>query len=123
MCINDWRLGRYMRTSFRVLSSIDVAPLVVPSSRQRCGILFNIQTIAELGGAAMTIQVDGVTLLHQTLFQESRILTLDKDGDIPTREFTCIVNSAVAINIGVTEFFLPEEYLEAGYNQWKIQRQ
>jgi len=121
MCINDWRLGRYMRTNLTGLSVTNGANSVILSNRQRVGILVSILNPDSLAGGHVRVMSGAVGVGVINTFNMVNLYTLTSHGDLPTRQFELIASVAGPVSVGITEFTLPEEYLEAGYKEWITQ--
>lgn len=118
MCVNDWRIGTQVRAVVHsVVTNGGAATL--QAHRQRVGVLLSIQQ-QQLAPASdeIAVQVDGVTALTIPDGNCPYLISILTHGDLPTRKLF-ITNDRDVADIYITEFFLPEEVIAAGYDEFK----
>ena len=121
MCLQDWRLGRFIRSYGRTISFGSALPAVIPANPQR--VAFYVTTTDPTTGASMdgTVSFGGVTVYQFGGFTASGVASLLTHGDIVTKRLDVTSLTAGPANISITEWTLPEEYLAAGMEEWKSQ--
>lgn len=113
MCLNDWRLGRFIKTHHHTQSFIagGGATTIVTASQQRVGLLIScpgIQGTLNVGIVKSSGGINGVWCL--TGFEESKLFTVTEFGDLLTHAWSGI-DLDVDTDANITEFFLPQEWL------------
>jgi hypothetical protein len=119
MCINDWRIGRFIRTVITTKILAVGTSFTFNANRQRVGFTVGadlniVVTAAEIG----LLSIDGNQFCE---FDESTgplhfsILT---HGDLPTKKFT-VRAVGTGVTFGIIEYFLSEEILQAGYDEFR----
>lgn len=121
MCVGDWRLGRLVRSVVSNQSISAGVNAVLAANRQRVGVLVSMGGSATIAATMTTrIQVDGLDVCFLGSGQLSRLFTVQESGDLPTKQFT-IVRGNIDFTACFVEFFLPEEVLSAGIEQFRSQ--
>jgi hypothetical protein len=92
---------------------------VIPANRQRVGIWISANFVDTIATPTWEIQIDGVTIAVSVNVPSVFKATLVHDGDMPTKQFSLVNPSANPMTPQITEFFLPEEFLDKGTEQWK----
>jgi hypothetical protein len=111
MCIQDWQLGRFIRSSFSVTGDAGTTAQIVKASRQRVAILF-VADPAFIGTPGLFyIKVNGAMVGSMGIFPVPIYFAMNTHGDLPTKEFTLTAQGTPAI-MSITEFFLPEDVLD-----------
>ena len=112
MCVNDWRLGRLIRSQFTLLTTPGTPSKLVNASQQRVGI-----RIAPTFADNTTIMIlyarkgsTNIPLKSMSLFDPAFEATLAGDGDLPTYEFR-FDDGGSNVDVGIVESFLPESAL------------
>lgn len=127
MCLMDYQLGRLCR-SVRHPSAPNATVTLQPS-QQRVGILFSIEDAVAIGDDCLRVIVDNDTLstIHLTAGSDPYMISITSHGDLPLHKFTISTINSVE-NFAVTEFFMPEDYLnmpleelEHKYMPWRKQ--
>jgi hypothetical protein len=110
MCVNDWRLGRLIRSRVTTFTSPATLDQLAARNADRVGITFSVFE----AGSDLTILVDeagsGKSFVVLTPNYPWIHLTLQEHGDLPTKRFRMGAN-VPALNITVIEYFLPERVL------------
>ena len=119
MCVGDWRIGRLIRSNINYLAAAASATVSVPASMQRVGIEFANGTFASNDLAAVHISTGGSILYYMSNGVGRIRLTMKDDGDMPTRAWTITNGSTSSGNIAIVEYFLPEEVIQAGIEEFK----
>jgi hypothetical protein len=110
MCIEDWRLGRQIRSQLTSKALTVGQTLSVPISMQRVAItlasdpssaVFNEQCSVTIGGLFFCVLQVSQSLIHMTLLEH---------GDLVTKQFT-VTCGANPRSIVIVEYFLPESVL------------
>lgn len=118
MCMQDWRVGRLIRTSPHPESG-NVVNLTVAPNRNRVGIYISAPGLNDpvLGFIPADIQIllGGVVAAYAI---GGIMVSLATHGDLCQRGFSVIDNSNGA-SISAVEFFMPEEYLAAGLESFR----
>lgn len=116
MCIGDWRLGRLVRIKSVTFDPTGPRPTFT-ANKQRVGIMFTGEVSTPLT-QFVVLQLGSSNFLT---FDPSScgpvLFTLEKHGELPTLEWTVNGNSTVD-TVSVTEFFLPENVLSAGIEEF-----
>lgn len=112
MCVNDWRLGRLIRSSFSASYPTGNPALIgIKPSQDRVGIMFS----GDDSGAPFFIYVwkGGVPVRLATISYVAGplLLTLATHGDLPTMGFSLEDSTLGGHPMYVTEFWLPESAL------------
>lgn len=124
MCISDWRIGRLIRPIGHVVDL--AATLTLQANFQRVGLRFSVSSSTAIPlGNIIRIAFDGTMEVYLPDTQGSLLMTLQSDGDLPTRQIT-VTLIAGSDKYSVIEYIMPEAYLAAGlehfnseYKQWK----
>lgn len=117
MCINDWRLGRLIRSQAREYSLGVGGTLAIQADQNRVGISFMMAMGAT--ASSVTISVGGVSLVSLAQFEQLEAhFTLATHGDLPTRDFIVARRSGTALG-SVVEYFAPADYLAAGLREFE----
>jgi hypothetical protein len=122
MCIDDWRLGRLIRSKITAASIAGAGTLTINPNMQRVGIQLSSASPSVVIGSFITVTIDGNLICY--LFSSIPTVTYNfaEDGDIPTKQFILTNGNAVtATNVSIIEWFLPEEYIQAGIDSFKSQ--
>lgn len=118
MCVQDWRIGRLIRaqSSSTVLGVGQT--LTIPSNKQRVGITFDFNDQITAIGSFIEVRVDGNQFTILWSVKPIIHWTVATHGDLSMREisFTTVATGAT---MGVIEYFLPEEFLTAGLEEFK----
>lgn len=118
MCLQDWRLGRFIRSVPHPLSGVGVS-ILLTANPQRVGLLATIAQGPAVGTDSLAIIVDSKTIFSVDANADSHFFaTIATHGDLPMKAISILANMG-ALNVSVTEFFLPEEYLAAAMEQFK----
>lgn len=119
MCVNDWRLGRFIKTSARTISVTAGTPVPLGSNPQRVGVLLCGDLTDMAGGATYSLEVNGVPVTYCNASIHAELLSLTGHGDLPTKSINVTTFSGGPFTCYVTEFFLPEEFLQKGTKEWQ----
>lgn len=111
MCLQDWRIGRLIRTVPRSVSLAAAATLTLGRNPQRVGFFIEMNATSRAGGGNADLTIDGAPLNPFTAFQPARLFTVSDYGDLPTREII-LTNNVGTTTFGVIEWFLPEQILQ-----------
>lgn len=118
MCISDWRLGRQIRTQITAFSLTTAQVQQLAANPQRVGVTFGL-TVPTTGAlAAAVVRIGGIE--HRSLSTEnpSYHITLATHGELPT--LACaVVSKAGTMTGSIIEYFLPEEVIQAGLDEFK----
>lgn len=118
MCVSDWRIGRLIRTQATAFDSTVPTGLTYNPNRQRVGIL-----IVPTPSAFAVTQVVIATFLNGTKIvfdatAQAKLLSMQEFGELTTFGFTLTVVGTITTGV-VTEFFLPEEIIQAGLDEFR----
>lgn len=116
MCMGDWRLGRLMSIRQRSFAPI-AGQETFPASRQRVGILLS----GESGDDTTVVKVQfglGTVMSWCPLQTGPFMFSLDRHGPVIQKEWIIVTSGADLDSITVWEYFLPEEVLSAGIEQF-----
>ena len=119
MCVGDWRLGRFIKTSARTISVTAGSPVSIGASRQRVGVFLMGNLVDMAGGAAYSLEINGVPITLVNASINTGLITIETHGDLPTKEVAVTTFSGGPFTCYVTEFWLPEEFLEKGTKEWQ----
>lgn len=117
MCLSDWRVGRLIRSQLRQLDAASGPSYTIPGNRQRVGIRFIYAETAGTSAQFLGGVVDGIALILVGFQNPNTLFTIETDGDLPTKEWTLVASAA--IDFAVIEYFLPEDVLAAGIQQFR----
>jgi len=123
MCINDWRIGRLIRSVFYPAEGHVGSTLTLPTNYQRVGLtLTAIETAVPTGGGILA--QDGST--GNTIFMlspEASIFhcTLATHGDLPMRRWFFTPVGGTTLAFSVIEYIAPEEYLASALEQFQTE--
>lgn len=111
MCIEDWRLGRLIRSQISAAALTVGQTLSIAPSMQRVGVILSTTAIGIAAGTSETITIDGKIWGLLYTGGNPLIFLLKDHGDLVTKSFviTCGANAA---NVAITELFLPESVLK-----------
>ena len=94
------------------------ATLTIPANKNRVGITFLQSAVAAT--TFMTVDVNGIiSFIVVGGTGPIRHFTLVKHGDLPMARFLLTGGSAVTFTGLTIEYFLPEDYLTAGLDEFK----
>lgn len=118
MCVQDWRIGRLIRTQITAHTLVVGTPFLIPANKQRVGL--SLASGTPSGAPTVLIQVLHDGILYGMLWNSyiHHHITVSTHGDLPMKsaELRALVANAA---IGVIEYFLPEEFLSAGLEEFK----
>ena len=118
MCVSDWRLGRLVRSQNTQASTAAGTGLVYLPNRNRIGITLSL-TIGGVSAAnSMIVTFDNGAIFLITHGNPNIHMTLCTHGDFVNRGFV-VSAGAVLTTLTVVEYFLPEEVLAAGLNEFR----
>lgn len=120
MCMNDWRIGRLIRSVPRLAEVGPAASVTIPSNQNRVALHIGIVTEIEIvtdslapSNPTCIITLDGIKIFRMDVFTRNYYLTLVSHGDLPTKSF--VVGPASGfMDISIIESFLPESVLQEG---------
>lgn len=118
MCVGDWRFGRLIRSQQTAFDTAAGTGLVYPANNNRVGIFIAAQNPAASVVASVVVTVDGKFFCLMTAGSNIGLFTLETVGDLVTKRWV-ISQATVAATGGTTEWFLPEEVLQAGIEEFK----
>jgi len=121
MCIGDWRLGRLIRRKITTANLTTGLSISIPEDRQRVGVIAGIGSQQALLTSYARVLVDGTVILFLGNGVSSATFTLVTHGELPTRPFSIVSVGATTI-ASFVEFFMPEEYLSAGLEEYIRER-
>lgn len=111
MCISDWRLGRLVRAISRTEAIQPASDLLIAAVQQRVGISF----LLPLGTFNVDVVPDADYALDTGFRMSTSVgfyhFTVTNHGDLPMRRWTVHNLSVITANVGIIEYFLPEEVL------------
>jgi len=108
MCLIDWRLGRLVTPVFH--GEINANAFTLPANRQRVAVMLVAATPNNILDTQCIISIDDNQFDFLSPNHPVGLYSLTTHGDIPTRRFSA--NDAQdGTNLLVTEFFMPEKYL------------
>lgn len=117
MCIQDWRLGRLIRSEARAVVLGLGATEDFPANKQRVGVTVGIPFANNSSIVFGQLSVDGILLVHFRNSNNLFEMTLATHGDLPMRPFT-LTGNGTAVTFGLVQYFLPEEFLAAGLEEF-----
>lgn len=120
MCVNDWRLGRLIRSN-RIGGGTGATTIVlVPQSSVRIGLL--ITTFDELNlfnsPVSITDTNTGAQLIAVNAQNNQINMSIMTHGDLVQKALTITMASSGVAIVNVVEFILPEEVLAAGIERF-----
>jgi hypothetical protein len=118
MCLSDWRAGRYIKSVSRSVFVPNISSFTIAASPQRVGITVCPSTADAAAGAFVELIVAGAIVDCVSLFPHSMKFNLKDDGDTPTKSFVINNPSNIDCDVGVTEYFMTEEFLAKGAAEW-----
>lgn len=110
MCLNDWKLGRQIKSVGSTVTLAALAASTIPPNQQRVGIRVALDFTALAALDALAVSVNGVNVGFVTVNTPFVQLTLANDGDLPTKAVT-VTDNGPGSTAQITEFFLPETVL------------
>lgn len=119
MCVSDWRLGRFIKPAFQSQTVINPATFTLQANRQRVGVMVAGDAVQLGGGNSIALKIDGVQVASITQQTPTVLITLANHGDLPTRKIVFDAGLGATLGVGITEFTLPEEFLDDGTKQWQ----
>lgn len=113
MCFQDWRIGRLIRTKSTALSITSATPATIAANPQRVAITFSgVATAGTLLVAPFdTPQSAGAAVI--ALGFEPWHVTLQNNGDLPTKQFTVSHTGIGTVIGGYIEYLAPEWLIAA----------
>lgn len=122
MCIDDWRLGRLIRSKITPLSFAGGGAFTFPPNMQRVGVRVSISQSLTALNTGISITIDGQLVTYVFSSGQSMLFTLASDGDLPTKQIILTNIAAVtAVTGSIIEYTMPEEYIQAGLDQFLSQ--
>jgi len=118
MCIGDWRLGRLVRSVGRTVIPSDGDTDRFGPSRQRVGLTFEVHLPTPVVNSACLITFTNGQRLLVGAGTNSLHVTIATHGDLPTYGFTVDLLTT-GVTCTVIEYFAPEEYLQAGLDEFR----
>jgi len=118
MCVSDWRLGRLIRSqNTQVNTAAGTNTLFLPN-RNRVGITLSLTVGGVSAANSMIVTFDNGAAFLITHGNPNVHITLCTHGDFVNRGFV-VSGGAVLTTLTVVEYFLPEEVLAAGLNEFR----
>ena len=121
MCIGDWRLGRLIRSKITTANLTTGLSISIPADRNRVGVIAGMGNQQALLTGYTRLLVDGTVIFFLGNGTPSATFTLATHGELPTRAFSILSVGATTI-ASFVEFFMPEEYLSAGLEEYIRER-
>ena len=121
MCIGDWRLGRLIRSKITTANLTTGMSISIPADHNRVGVIAGIGNQQSLLSTYARLSVDGTVIFFLGNGIPAATFTLATHGELPTRAFSIVSIGATTI-ASFVEFFMPEEYLAAGLEEYKRER-
>lgn len=118
MCLQDWRLGKWIRTASRGLLISAGNPATLPANPNRVGLRFGLGGTAPFALTNCFGFVNGVATGALSAFNPWIEVFITTHGDMPTREWTFSTSDVGASNVLIHEWFLPTEILQSGLEEW-----
>jgi len=118
MCISDWRIGRLIRSVSSTQTPGIGASATLPRNPQRVGLLISAQSTLAISTHYPIISVAGVVISWMRNGDNAMMFTMQQYGDLTTRDWSVLTPTAATV-LSFTEFFLPEEILAAGLEEFK----
>jgi hypothetical protein len=113
----DWRIGRLIRRKSTNSPDIDSTPIELPPNQQRVAFLAVLESLSPIGDISALITIDNASVIALTQQHPQALISMTTHGDLPMgRISTVVVGGTAAVTI--TEFFMPEEYLAAGIEEF-----
>jgi hypothetical protein len=118
MCMQDWRVGRLVTNQKSTSTNLLVTPIAVTANQQRVGIGFSIINATFANDPSVAIIHGSVFVGALTALQPSQLWLLTTHGKLVTEPFALAALSGTPGGV-VIEYFMPEEYLAAGVDEFK----
>jgi len=120
MCLGDWRLGRVIRHQITNFTNTVATYQICAANNQRVAV-----NIAAVGVNFPTtyfvdVQIDSLMVFHLTGTVNFVHFDITQYGDLPTKSINIISTLSVG-SIAVIEWFLPEDVLSAGIEEFMRQ--
>jgi len=117
MCVGDWRLGSRIRSSVHHHTLGIGAAYTLPANAQRVGVAFWGTQASTVAGTWGTISIGGVEIARLGASVRHKFWTIQENGDLVTKQMVYTAGGA-GDELSVHEFFLPQEFLAAAYEQF-----
>lgn len=118
MCLQDWRIGRFITTKSTYFSTPSTGDVLASASRQRVGITFFGYGLIS-SGAIVGVGYDGILDMFAPSYDGPIFhFNLPTHGSLPCKEFLAGSN-AFGADISITEYFLPESMLTEALEHFK----
>jgi hypothetical protein len=117
MCLNDWRLGRLIRTKRTAVILNAAASQSFSADRTRVGIAFGLGTPNTSTTVHATINCDTLPIAFLNLHSPFLQWDLATNGELPTLAWS-IAAVVSAFNGTVVEYFAPEAVLAAAIQEF-----
>ena len=117
MCIGDWRLGKLVTVRVANTTLSIGATLDIPANPNRVGLMLAGTQASTT--SAVKISTDGVFFDSMKSGEFLRLYTLQTHGLLPTLAIRVTGAAASAAEVGVTEFFMPAEYIQTALESYR----
>ena len=118
MCVGDWRLGRLIRSQTFDWDTNVLSPQPIAANPNRVGLSVSGHTLSSTVTAGHRLRSEGKVIRYLLATTSFYHLSLWEHGDIVTKAFDIAVSTTVAVGTW-TEYWLPEEVLQAGIEEFK----
>lgn len=127
MCMNDWRIGRLIRSKRTFITSSVVDGFTIGASMDRVGIMFTLGSMPSFitdslapSIGAIKIDADDSTVGQLNAVVPSVIYTLATHGELPTLRWSTS-DLGASVDVVVVEWFMPEQYLAVALKQFETE--
>lgn len=117
MCLNDWRIGRLIRSQNTQANTAAGTGLTFLPNKNRIGVTFSLTTGGISVANSMVVTFDGAAPFLITHGEPNLHMTLCTHGDFVTRGFV-VSAGAVLTTLTIVEYFMPEKYLAAALEEF-----
>lgn len=118
MCVNDWRLGRLVRSTGKNIAIAPASAIVVLPNKQRVGLCFAFNNDPLAAGSTFSVTFDNGVIIGSQGFFPYLMISLLEFGDLSTHGAT-VAGFSVAGVVNVSEYIMPEEYLAVALEKFK----
>lgn len=120
MCLGDWRLGRVIRHQITNIPNSNATFQLCPANNQRVAVNIAITGINIASTFFVDVQIESLLVFHLTSNLNYVHYDITQYGDLPTKAVN-MVSTLSTGTIAVIEWFLPEDVLSAGIEEFMRQ--
>lgn len=124
MCLQDWRLGRLITATPFSYVGVVAGTVVAKPNQSRVGLTISCTNEPPSNFDFVSFTIGGISAIGFGVNGQPLHITFANHGSLPTKGFI-VDTTGVALNLGVIEYTMPEEYLlealesfKREYHQW-----